>query len=149
LPCVATRNGGGRDPGGWNTPLWSLLHLDGRSNGPDSINRLVTYMDNWNVRTVVNYDYIGRIWPQVYLVILHIKLVTLCRKYCRLEYIGRPKLTNYIINVYLENKSPWESEALEFNCLWTLVKKNAFKFYWNSLSCLWGVTDKTTVPFVL
>jgi hypothetical protein len=42
LPCVATRNGGGRDPGGWNTPLWPLLHLDGRSNGLDSINRLVT-----------------------------------------------------------------------------------------------------------
>ena len=42
LPCVATRNGGGRDPGGWNTPLWPLLHLDGRSNGSDSINRLIT-----------------------------------------------------------------------------------------------------------
>ena len=42
LPCVATRNGGGWDPGGWNTPLWPLLHRDGRSNGPDSINRLVT-----------------------------------------------------------------------------------------------------------
>jgi hypothetical protein len=34
------RNGGGRDPGGWNTPLRPLLHLD--ENGPESINRLVT-----------------------------------------------------------------------------------------------------------
>jgi len=24
------------------TPLWPLLHIDGRSNGPDSVNRQVT-----------------------------------------------------------------------------------------------------------
>jgi hypothetical protein len=57
-------------------------------------------------------------------VILHIKLVTLCREYGRLKYIGRSKLTNYIINVYFENKSPWESEALEFNCLWKFYETN-------------------------
>ena len=42
LPCVVCREGGGLCPGGWSTRLWPLLHLDGRSNGPGSINRLVT-----------------------------------------------------------------------------------------------------------
>jgi hypothetical protein len=41
LLCVATSDGGGRDPFYWCTPLWFLVQRDGGSNGPDSINWLV------------------------------------------------------------------------------------------------------------
>lgn len=61
LLCIVTGVGVARDHGSWNTPLWPLLRLAGRSNRPVSINHVNPFI--WPYTRVCRNLFQLFFWP--------------------------------------------------------------------------------------